>query len=880
MANFRALPSLQSIKDPAIRSMMEAIKENLERAYGVLGNEGFITTASAQRLVEDIDIPITDPGTGEPPVLPIPTIEASDITAFGTFQSIILSWPTVYDFWLAYFEIFRAQTSLVGDAVSIASTPDHVYEDFDVTAGETYWYWIRVVQKTEAGGDMGPLPTIGKEATVNEDPSVILDRLIGNITESHLFQTLSSRIDLIDQAGPGSVNARIEAAREAEAALRISGDQALYDADLVIQASVDGLSTRMDTAEGGISANASQISYLATLVDELGGGGEYGAEAFLALEARVTITEQDNIAQGSAISALDSRVTISEGQVTAHSDSITAIESDIGVLQGETYNLGLDAIAQAQAVQLLQTDVSQQRSDLSALASATTQISTTVGGHTTSIEQHAESIDGLEGQYSVKIDQNGKIIGFGLSTGSAFGEIINHLNNPGLDSWVDAVTPTGWTRYSGLQYGTEYTVDRESSIKCAGDYSVKISVVDGAGYVMLLQDLTPASEWQSQICIGGVWVWADTPGKARVMMDYGAYGTIATDFHPGDSSWHYLQFAFGQVTVPPVATTLRFCLYVASGCTAYFDDATLGRTSDVSGVSEFAIRADKFYVVLPTGDGSTQIIPFIVGSVNGQSTVGVNGALVVDGTILARHISSISLSVIKAVVSQLSAITANLGSITAGSINIGNGMAIIDAAGQATFNAPTLKSTNYSPGATGWQLTRNGTLDINVINCIKRINLGANTITIPASGTLAANIYTNPLSTWISVVGATLNPEGQKVVVQATAKLNVVLINSSGVLKSAQGGSSSAGSFLYSARIYRSDGTVLYSAGTEVFVPPAWGGNVEMISISITDTASLSVALTYYLQVNVWSSGWLGWYVHAPSSYVSQATITALGCMR
>lgn len=596
--------------------MLEAVKENLERAYGQLGDDGFITTSAAQSLVDDIDIPVVTPGSGEPPVLPIPTILASDITAMGTFQSIILSWNIVYDYWLAYFEIFRSQTSFVGDATAIATTPDHVYEDLDVVAGETYWYWIRIVQKAEAGGDMGVLPATGKEATVNEDPSVILDLLIGNITESHLFQTLSDRIDLIDSTGPGSVTARIEAARQAEEALRISGDSALHDVDMEIQADIDELTTRVDTAEGNITANASQISYLATLIDELEGGGEYGAEAILALEARVTVTEQDNIAQSAAITALGSRVTIAEGQITAHSDSITAIESDIGVLQGETYNLNTDSIAHAQAIEVLETTVEQQGNDLSAVAAQTTQLSTTVGGHTTTIEEHAESINGLEGQYVVRIDANGKIIGFGLSTGD-------------------------------------------------------------------------------------------------------------------------------------------------------------GETS------EFAIRADKFYIVLPTGDGTEEIIPFIVGNVNGISTVGIDGDLVVDGTILARHISSISLSVIRAVVSQLSAISANLGAITAGSINIGNGTCIISSTGQVTFNAPTLQSTNFVAGSTGWQLTRTGGLDITNINCVGTANIrnanittakigdaqvttlkiGADQVTVPACGlyagarALTRGVWTSTLASLVIDAG-------------------------------------------------------------------------------------------------------------------------------
>lgn len=60
--------------------------------------------------------------------------------------------------------------------------------------------------------------------------------------------------------------------------------------------------------------------------------------------------------------------------------------------------------------------------------------------------------------------------------------------------------------------------------------------------------------------------------------------------------------------------------------------------------SAFVIRANRFAVVYPDQVGAppnpNPVIPFIVGMVDGVSTVGINGALVVDGTITARHIQA------------------------------------------------------------------------------------------------------------------------------------------------------------------------------------------------------------------------------------------------
>lgn len=54
-------------------------------------------------------------------------------------------------------------------------------------------------------------------------------------------------------------------------------------------------------------------------------------------------------------------------------------------------------------------------SDLnSAVARQTTTLSTTVAGHTTSIQVNAESINGINAKYTVKIDNNGYVSGYGL----------------------------------------------------------------------------------------------------------------------------------------------------------------------------------------------------------------------------------------------------------------------------------------------------------------------------------------------------------------------------------------------------------------------------------------------------------------------------------
>ncbi len=55
-------------------------------------------------------------------------------------------------------------------------------------------------------------------------------------------------------------------------------------------------------------------------------------------------------------------------------------------------------------------------SRISSVASSVTALQTTVGTHTTTLQTQASSIDGLLGQYTVKIDNNGYVSGFGLAS--------------------------------------------------------------------------------------------------------------------------------------------------------------------------------------------------------------------------------------------------------------------------------------------------------------------------------------------------------------------------------------------------------------------------------------------------------------------------------
>lgn len=82
--------------------------------------------------------------------------------------------------------------------------------------------------------------------------------------------------------------------------------------------------------------------------------------------------------------------------------------------------------------------------------------------------------------------------------------------------------------------------------------------------------------------------------------------------------------------------------------------------------SVFAVIVDKFLVARPDGTGQAEV--FAIGNINGSPAVGIKGNLLIDGSVLARHLAASSVTADKIDVTTLSAIAADVGTITAGRI--------------------------------------------------------------------------------------------------------------------------------------------------------------------------------------------------------------------
>lgn len=67
-------------------------------------------------------------------------------------------------------------------------------------------------------------------------------------------------------------------------------------------------------------------------------------------------------------------------------------------------------------VQVVQKALAQATGDIKSLGERITTVESKANGNTAAVQTHAKSINGLEAQYTVKVDVNGKVAGYGLAT--------------------------------------------------------------------------------------------------------------------------------------------------------------------------------------------------------------------------------------------------------------------------------------------------------------------------------------------------------------------------------------------------------------------------------------------------------------------------------
>jgi len=217
------------------------------------------------------------------------------------------------------------------------------------------------------------------------------------------------------------ITAKVEANRVAEAAARsqlgvaIDSNKALIETEQKVRASetlslaqdLTQLEADLTSAGNGVAANANAISGLVTRVTDAEGDIVAVSQELTQLQADLTAAENDISANATATTNLAARVTSAEGKVTSQGQSITRLQSDLDAAES-------NISGNASAVSGLTTRVTSAEGKITSQASDITTLKSRVGSAEAEIQAVASTTDGISAQYSVTINNNGHVSGFGL----------------------------------------------------------------------------------------------------------------------------------------------------------------------------------------------------------------------------------------------------------------------------------------------------------------------------------------------------------------------------------------------------------------------------------------------------------------------------------
>lgn len=456
------LPKTPIKGDPETRRFLEAVRQSLD---GVSRNALTLDDLRRRGFWESngIELPTQDE-TFDSPTTP------TSLLASGSFQNIILTWDYAPYRGHSHSRLYRNTVNVFSSASLLANIEAKVYAD-PVGSNKTFYYWVTNVNLNGIEGP--PSQTTGVMGQTAQDVQFLLTTLTGAITESQLYSTLGARIDLIDAAAgtAGSVNARLqqEATTRAQAVLDEAAARANGDANLQTQINTITAATTGDLQDvlaavsaeqtARTNADAAEAAARETLATQIR-GAYTGTDVSLLTTGllyneRVARVDADS-AEASARSALSATVTNNystlnaaiSAEQTARADADSALTLSVSSLtatvNSNTAAINFEATTRADADTALSNQINsltatvnantaaittEQTARVDADSALSTQITTlqaSTGSNTTAIQNEitarTNADNTLFAQYTVKIDTNGYVSGFGLastSTGAA-----------------------------------------------------------------------------------------------------------------------------------------------------------------------------------------------------------------------------------------------------------------------------------------------------------------------------------------------------------------------------------------------------------------------------------------------------------------------------
>jgi len=359
--------------------------------------------------------------------------------ANAAYSQVNLSWDYPHYGNHSFTEIYGHDSDTIGDAQLIGVSSGRAYAD-PIGSGASRYYWIRFVSQSSVLGPFNSgTGTLGQTAV---DVAFLLDVLTDSITDSQLAQSLSSDITgVATNAAAAAADATAAIAAKTAALLAQTGAETAEDSAVIAETNAEtaqaAASNSANAASNSATGAAGSASSASTSETNAASSENNAASSATAASTSASNANTYATAAGTASTASQTAKVAAETAQTGAAASATAAatsesnasasESAAGTSASAADTSATNAASSASSAGTYSTNAasSATAADGSATAAASTVNGLTArldnaGGTGVTVEQaysaNASDIGDLEAQYTVKIDANGAVAGFGLAS--------------------------------------------------------------------------------------------------------------------------------------------------------------------------------------------------------------------------------------------------------------------------------------------------------------------------------------------------------------------------------------------------------------------------------------------------------------------------------
>ena len=445
------------------RRFAESVSENLDVLTGRRGNiidravtfrdlldTGVLELASG--LVTSGDtintVSVVNPNSTATNYVDFPS-QPTNLTAAGGFGRIYLTWNLPPYRGHQKIEIFRHTTNVLSAAQAAGVYWDYFgdanfWYDIGLDSNTTYFYWVRAVNVLGARSAFNSSSGTGATTSIDylqvsawiDD---ILDDDVNNLGLNAAIDNAGADVTQIQQdiSDIETDIATLNSINPWSSSTTYTADQFVTHSGKIWKAS-QGSTNQTPSAS---SSYWTDMGTYTSLADFVSATQDQGASTLATLSTNYYTISGVNSAISAATTNLASQsyvqTELADYTTTAdlQQNYYTKTAADSAIASATT-GLASTTYVQNELSDYTNTATLQQnyytKTDTdSAISTGISTFTTTVNGDTLTLQQHHSSIDGIEGKYSVKIDNNGNIAGFGLisnantgvptsGTGSAF----------------------------------------------------------------------------------------------------------------------------------------------------------------------------------------------------------------------------------------------------------------------------------------------------------------------------------------------------------------------------------------------------------------------------------------------------------------------------